>query len=40
MTKRRSPIFEDACHDGDYGMVGFLFGARAEEKRAAEVRVK
>jgi len=36
MTKRRSPIFEDACHDGDYGMVGFLFGAG----RRKEVRQK
>jgi hypothetical protein len=28
-------IFEYACHEGNYGMVGILAGARAEEKAAA-----
>jgi hypothetical protein len=28
------PIFEYACHEGNYGMVGILSSARAEEKAA------
>jgi hypothetical protein len=30
------PIFEYACHEGNYGMTGLLRGARADEKKAAE----
>jgi hypothetical protein len=30
------PIFEYACHEGNYGLANNLAGARAEEKRAAE----
>ena len=30
------PIYEYACHEGNYGMVGILRGARAEEKQAAK----
>lgn len=29
------PIFEYACHEGNYGMVGILSGAREAEKKAA-----
>jgi len=29
-----SPIYEYACHEGNYGMTGMLAGARAEEKKA------
>ena len=36
MTKRTDPIYEYACHEGNYGMFGILSGARAEEKKAAE----
>ena len=38
MTMERSeqPIYEYACHEGNYGMRGILAGARAEEKFAAE----
>jgi hypothetical protein len=32
MTKIEGPIYEYACHEGNYGMVGLLSGARAEEK--------
>ena len=32
-------MYEYACHEGNYGMVGILAGARAEEK-AAEERAK
>ena len=30
------PIFEYACHEGNYGMTNMLRGARLEEARAAE----
>jgi hypothetical protein len=30
------PIFEYTCHEGNYGLVHLLKGARAEEKAAAE----
>ena len=36
MTKTAGPIFEYACHEGNYGMVGILAGARAGEKQAGE----
>ena len=32
MKKTPDPIFEYACHEGNYGMEGILRGARAEEK--------
>jgi hypothetical protein len=34
MTKTEGPIFEYACHEGNYGMTNLLSGARAEEKAA------
>jgi len=36
--KSIGPIFEHACHEGNYGLANTLAGARAEEKRAAEGR--
>jgi hypothetical protein len=30
------PIYEYACHEGNYGMFGLLSGAREEERKAAE----
>ena len=36
MTKTQGPMFEYACHEGNYSMEGILAGARAEEKAAAE----
>jgi hypothetical protein len=33
MTKTDGPIFEYACHEGNYGMTNLLSGARAEEKK-------
>jgi hypothetical protein len=35
MKKIEGPIFEYACHEGNYGMTGILGGARAEEKKLA-----
>ena len=28
------PIFEYACHEGNYGLTGILAGARADEAAA------
>jgi hypothetical protein len=30
------PIYEYACHEGNYGMVNILRGERMEELRATE----
>ena len=40
MKKTVGPIFEFACHEGNYSLVNALSGARAEEKRAAEEAAK
>ena len=34
-AKTIGPLFEHACHEGNYGLGNILAGARAEEKRAA-----
>jgi hypothetical protein len=34
MTKMQGPLFEYACHEGNYAMVDMLSGARAKEKQA------
>lgn len=36
MSKSDDPIYEYACHEGNYAMSGILAGARAAEKAAAE----
>ena len=36
MKKTVGPIFEHACHEGNYGLYNTLVGARLEEKKAAE----
>ena len=36
MTKSDEPIYEYACHEGNYAMSGILAGARAAEKAAAQ----
>ena len=33
MVKTDGPIYEYACHEGNYGLVGILAGARSEEKK-------
>ena len=35
MEKSKDPIFEYACHEGNYSMEGILAGHRADEARAA-----
>jgi hypothetical protein len=36
LEKAEGPIYEYACHEGNYAMVGILSGARAQEKEAAK----
>ena len=36
MTRIEGPMFEYACHEGNYGLANTLSGARAEERAAAE----
>jgi len=36
MEKTIGPLFEHACHEGNYGLANTLAGARAEEKRAVQ----
>ena len=36
MKRTPGPMFEYACHEGNYAMDGILAGARAEEQAAAE----
>jgi hypothetical protein len=36
MQKTTGPIFEHACHEGNFSVANTLAGARAEEKKAAE----
>ncbi len=40
MRKTALPIYEYACHEGNYSMFNLLSGARAEEKAAAEATKK
>ena len=39
-AKSIGPLFEHACHEGNYGLGNILAGARMEEKKAAEGAVK
>jgi|HubBroStandDraft_2_1064218.scaffolds.fasta_scaffold149050_2 hypothetical protein len=36
VTKTKGPIFEYACHEGNYAMVDILAGARAAEQKASK----
>jgi len=40
MTRTPGPIYEYACHEGNYGMANILSGARAEEKAIEETTKK
>ena len=40
MVRTEGPIYEYACHEGNYGLVGILSGARSEEKAAEETERK
>jgi hypothetical protein len=39
-AKSQGPMFEYACHEGNYGMADILSGARAEEKAATAKKAK
>jgi hypothetical protein len=34
MQQIKGPVYEYACHEGNYGMEGILSGTRTEEKKA------
>ena len=36
MSKTEGPIYEFACHEGNYALPGILAGARADEKAEKE----
>jgi hypothetical protein len=38
VTKSQGRLFEYACHEGNYGMMGALAGARAEDKAAEQTK--
>jgi hypothetical protein len=40
MQRTRGPLFEFACHEGNYGLYNTLVGARLEEQQAAEAAAK
>lgn len=40
LAKTNGPIFEHACHEGNFGLYNTLVGARLEEKKAAEEAAK
>jgi hypothetical protein len=38
MARSAEPMYEYACHEGNYGLTGILAGARAKEKAVEETR--
>ena len=40
IQRSRGPLFEFACHEGNYGLYNTLVGARLEEQRAAEAETE
>jgi hypothetical protein len=36
MAKIQGPLYEYACHEGNYGMFGILSGHRAQETTAPD----
>jgi hypothetical protein len=36
MTRIEGPLFEYACHEGNYGLPSILAGARRAEEAAAQ----
>ena len=40
MKRTIGPLFEHACHEGNYGLYNTLVGARLEERRAAEAAAR
>jgi hypothetical protein len=40
MMQTEGPLYEYACHEGNYGMVNTLRGARVADKEAAEATAR
>jgi hypothetical protein len=40
MVATNGQMFEYACHEGNYGMLGILRGARFAEKEAAQAAAR
>jgi hypothetical protein len=40
MRKTMGPLFEHACHEGNYGLLNTLVGARLDDQKAAEAAAK
>jgi hypothetical protein len=40
MRRSNDPIYEYACHEGNYAMASILAGARAAEKAEREAAMK
>jgi hypothetical protein len=38
LVKAPGPLFEYACHEGNYGIQGVLSGHRAQERKAAQAQ--
>jgi len=38
MTQVQGPLYEYACHEGNYGLPNILAGHRQEEREAAQKR--
>jgi hypothetical protein len=38
MVRTEGPIYEYACHEGSYGLMNILSGARWQEKAAAATK--
>jgi hypothetical protein len=36
MAKSEQPMYEYACHEGNYGLPGILGGAKARDEAAAQ----
>jgi hypothetical protein len=36
MTKVQGPIYEYACHEGNYALPGIMAGERRQESKAAQ----
>jgi hypothetical protein len=40
LRRTQKPLFEVACHEGNYGLAGILSGARAQERDAARTGIR
>ena len=40
MKRTHAPLFEYACHEGNYGMTNLLAGTRVQEARATDTETR